>query len=396
MLLDDSGSPVAIGVPIAPRGDRAEQFARDYLVANYSQDLAREGAFPHREGGPAEGAGEPLGAEQPVQPEAPREYSIVRVFYATDRSTGRGGKGYSNRRDPNEHLHFGTCDVTIPRDHRLAKLESRRWWKFEFSWNPRKHITLGEIREVPEDDFISLLRIYVEGAEGHSAFVFIHGFDVSFEDAARRTAQLSYDLGFKGAPILYSWPSASSKGGYLADEATIEWTRPHLTKVLSRVAQDTGAGTLHVIAHSMGNRALAKILHDFAPLGSPPVFSQVILTAPDIDTGEFLHLADSIRHAAARITLYASSNDKAIQLSKSLHRYPRAGESGPDIVVVNGLDTIDASAVDTSFVGHSYYAENRTVLSDMFYLVQDGKAPSERYGMEPRTGTKGPYWAFQP
>jgi esterase/lipase superfamily enzyme len=33
------------------------------------------------------------------------------------------------------------------------------------------------------------------------AFVFIHGYNVSFEDAARRTGQFAYDLKFVGAPI---------------------------------------------------------------------------------------------------------------------------------------------------------------------------------------------------
>ena len=77
---------------------------------------------------------------------------------------------------------------------------------------------------------------------------------------------------------------------------------------------------------------------------------------------------------ARRITLYASSNDEAIKLSKKVHAYPRAGESGPDIVVVPGLDTIDVSNVDTSLLGHSYFAEKRTVISDLFYLIRDGKA----------------------
>jgi len=106
-------------------------------------------------------------------------------------------------------------------------------------------------------------------------------------------------------------------------------------------------------------------------------------------------LADAIQHSAARITLYASSNDEAMKASKSFHQYPRAGESGADIVVVNGLDTIDASSVNTGLIGHSYYAEERTVLSDLFYLVRDGKAPSERHGLEPKTCPKGKYWAFR-
>ena len=50
---------------------------------------------------------------------------------------------------------------------------------------------------------------------------------------------------------------------------------------------------------------------------------------------------------ADRVTLYASSSDEALALSKQVHGYPRAGESGDQLVVVPGIDTIDVSAVNT-------------------------------------------------
>ena len=34
-----------------------------------------------------------------------------------------------------------------------------------------------------------------------------------------------------------------------------------------------------------------------------------------------------------------------------------------------GVETVDATGVDTSFVAHSYYGSVRTVLSDIFYIV---------------------------
>ena len=49
--------------------------------------------------------------------------------------------------------------------------------------------------------------------------VFIHGFNVPFEDAIYRTAQLAHDLDFDGAPILYSWPSRGTMLGYVAASA---------------------------------------------------------------------------------------------------------------------------------------------------------------------------------
>jgi len=65
------------------------------------------------------------------------------------------------------------------------------------------------------------------------------------------------------------------------------------------------------------------------------------------------------------------------------------------MVVVLGLDTVDASNVDTSFLGHSYFAEKHTVISDLFYLIGEGKAPDKRHSLEPKHSPKGQYWAFK-
>jgi esterase/lipase superfamily enzyme len=48
--------------------------------------------------------------------------------------------------------------------------------------------------------------------------VFTHGYNVSFEEAARRAAQLAFDLNFRGRVVLFSWPSCGSLLGYGADE----------------------------------------------------------------------------------------------------------------------------------------------------------------------------------
>jgi len=104
-----------------------------------------------------------------------------------------------------------------------------------------------------------------------------------------------------------------------------------------------------------------------------------------------------VAHSMGKIptTLYASSNDEAIRISKEPHSYPRAGEAGDDIIILPGLDTIDASMVDTSLIGHSYFAEKRSVLSDLFYLLGEGKPPSQRHSLEPRTSAKGTYRALE-
>jgi hypothetical protein len=100
---------------------------------------------------------------------------------------------------------------------------------------------------------------------------------------------------------------------------------------------------------------------------------------------------------AERVTLYASSHDQALRLSKEINGYPRAGDSGDGLVVVPGIDTIDVSAVDTSLVGHSYYGSSDSVLTDIWDLIKCAKGPDLREYLRPRDYVGGlKYWVFEP
>ena len=259
-----------------------------------------------------------------------------------------------------------------------------------------KSVVLLSTLPTSKGDFFAQLQAATAKPDSKALFVFIHGFNVQFEDGARRTAQLAYDLGFQGPPILYSWPSAGRLKAYMADEATIEWTKPHLKQFIQDLVLHAGASGVHIIAHSMGNRALVRVLNELGTLAcNQHLVKQVILTAPDIDTGEFYQLAAAMTSTAQRVTLYASSKDLAIEISKTFHKYPRAGEAEANIVIQQGIDTIDSSTVDTSLLGHSYYCDERTVLSDVFYVITGGIPPSMRHGLERRQCHLGQYWAFK-
>jgi len=331
-----------------------------------------------------------------------KNYATVRVFYATDRratGTQQPANFYGSSRVIDEALSYGVCEVSIPRDHRLAVLEAPSILRLEFKADPALHIVLLSVKERSYDGFFKALSKRVERSKGKEAFVFIHGYNVTFEDAARRVAQLSYDLSFDGAPILYSWPSQGGVSSYSADEATIEWTASHLQKFLEDIAARSHATTVHLIAHSMGNRALTRALNSIAMeqrSGPLPRFQQLILAAPDVDVGTFKQLAEGMKRTSDHITLYASSADKALGVSKWLHKFARVGDAGSGIVIFPGIDTIDVSALDTGFLSHSYFGDNKSVLSDICRLIKSGKPPNQRCGIVPKPEGAPEYYVFEP
>lgn len=321
---------------------------------------------------------------------------VVKFFYATDREPELSGgivKTYGIERSETNNLALGIGEVSIPSSHQMGVVELPSLFSLEFQPNPDKHFTLKKMRQLSYDAFYEQMRNTVNATNGKEAFVFIHGYNVSFEDAALRTAQLAFDLwrsdnakGYDVTPILYSWPSQGEIKWYTSDEAAVEWSAPHLRWFLEDVAVKSGAPKIHLIAHSMGNRALTNALRAIATESRTtpmPKFRQVVLAAPDIDVGVFQQLADVIQRNAEKVTLYASSGDEPIKLSRKFHKYRRVGEGGPNTLVLSGIDSIDASPVTECFfcLGHSYFAENRLLLVDLALLLKSEFIAGKRPGL---------------
>ncbi|HEV2578820.1 MAG TPA: alpha/beta hydrolase [Acidobacteriaceae bacterium] len=339
---------------------------------------------------------QPIARTAPPEADEPPlelDETIIPVFFGTDRQateTRQGDLKFSGERSKRGEVTLGICSVSIPPMHRLGKLERPAWWKFWTSARRGEHVVLLSTTSLGAATFFKELKKAVH--QPKSAFVFIHGYNVAFDTAAMRTAQLALDLQFPGAPIMFSWPSKGGVANYPSDEGSNEWARPHLKQFLNQLRNRADADQIHLIAHSMGSRALLSVLQE---LSGGPKFEQLILAAPDVDAGIFRQLALQLPALSNRVTLYASSTDKALALSKRIHEYARAGEAGENILVLKGLDTIDASTVDTDFLGHSTFAQERTLLTDIFNLITHGHEPASRFGLTRKPHNGGYYWSFR-
>jgi esterase/lipase superfamily enzyme len=374
----------------APNLDPAEQpFAIDKAGhASATTFTLKLGTAKKARGGPTEG------------------YTVVKVYYATDRKPEPGSASqsggalldYAGERAANGAVSYGAVDVSIPPNHRFAERELPSVWRLEFHADPEKHMTLRSVSAEPKDHFFQDVAGSVRDSPGKEAFVFVHGYNVSFQGAAIRTAQLAYDFGFKGAPIFYSWPSRARLIGYEDDEKTVTQSTEDLRQFLQDVANRSGATVIHLIAHSMGNRAflpaVAELAGDrtFKNFGK---FQNIVLAAPDVDADVFTKWVTQIKKANTPVTLYVSDRDQALLISHTFfNSQVRAGQGGANALVIPGVDTIDVSKVSMDALGHTYYGDNPDVVNDLLAFLK-GKAA-------PRTGlTKVPegalaYWLMNP
>jgi esterase/lipase superfamily enzyme len=226
--------------------------------------------------------------------------------------------------------------------------------------------------------------------------VFVHGFNVPFDDDLFRAAQLATDTNFHGVVLTYDWASAGTVRDYVYDEDNCYKTIDTLTAFLDRtlaLARAQHVQRVHLLGHSMGCRAITLALRNMvncpaaaaaatatqpAEPAAPP-FDQVVLMAADMDGLKFAHEDyPKIKPLAHRFSLYASKKDDALAASRWVHDDIRAGLAGKDIIVecIPGrgdcrMETIDVSAVEPTFFGHSYYAESGRILELLGEVLND-------------------------
>ena len=126
------------------------------------------------------------------------------VWYGTNRrqnDPGDASKGYSGARDP--VVHYGSCRVFVPKSHKIGSTGSP-WWKRLVTLTDDRLRLLG-ISELEQRAYWSGVDAHLAavGAEERNALIFVHGYNVSFEDAALRAAQIGFDLSIKGAMAFF-------------------------------------------------------------------------------------------------------------------------------------------------------------------------------------------------
>lgn len=321
------------------------------------------------------------------------DYVEVPIFFVTDRDkdVSDGAVTYVADHGP---LECGEARVAIPRSRHVGSFPTPRWWRFEVKQHPSKHICVTSHTSMGAKQFTDAL--CNPPSDSRDILLCVHGYNVSFTEAVSRAAQVAQDIRFPGRTIVFSWPSAGRVLAYLRDEERAARSVDSLSSVLSMVIKDVRPPFLHILSHSMGGRivlsAVSDILRAFRRLDN----CCLVFAAPDVWQREFAHKISSMCNGVSRVTLYASHRDLTMRLSKLLHAGSRAGEAGSALVVLPGIDTIDASKVDCGLfgLGHSYYADRRSILSDLHHLAVHKTSPP-RFDLERRRSAAGEHWVYR-
>jgi esterase/lipase superfamily enzyme/acyl carrier protein len=326
------------------------------------------------------------------------------IFYATNRKR-TGSKEpiefYGGERADTPYIDYGRCEVSIPANHKRGVMESP-FLGLNFFRDDKQHIVLKSITPLSAESFFSTINAKVNPGSEKSRMgrgdlvIYIHGYNTTFENAAKRTAQIAFDYGFQGVPLMFSWPSDGKLISYPSDREDITWSVTHIEQFFNDVLTKTRAKRVHLIAHSLGNQGLIDALNTMALRrggNGPPLFENIILSAPDFDAQLFQQqIAPNSISLAKRWTLYTSKKDGVLNISTSFNNSWRLGLS--PVTIVPGMDIIDASEVEVTPwslpESHSYFASKQTVVDDIIATLK-GVTPARR-NLLFRTKSGSTYW----
>ena len=258
---------------------------------------------------------------------------------------------------------------------------------------PDEIVKLDAVRELSVDDFWQRIE---RSSGGLAPALYTHGFFISFDRGCRRAVLLKESLDLAGRFVHFSWPSDGSLLNYTHDEADLYWSVGPLRELLADMISRFGAGEVNVLAHSLGTRGvmLALALMAQAQQHEQPLFNHVVLIAPDIDVGVFEQYLPMIRPLARTMTVYVSSNDSPLALSRQVHGHPRLGEAGEHLEGLTDIEIIDISDMPISVPsGHLYHLYNNAVINDLSQLINENKIAAQRENLK---NISDNHWRLQP
>jgi esterase/lipase superfamily enzyme len=296
------------------------------------------------------------------------------VYYATNRKINdeKTLQARSFTAERSMQLNYGLAIVSVPKNHVIGNVERPAFNYFKWGYDKEvdaDHFRISSISPLERDKFVDELRT----SSAESLLLFIHGYNVPFQDAIFKGAQIAYDANFGGRVLVFAWPSAGEFYKYDYDRESAEFSGGDLLAILRIVTQEIGNKRIYVVAHSLGNQVLIDALQQAALSKVALNISELVLAAPDVDKDVFMKKADEIRSVAKNITMYASSADKALLASDKKAWGARLGyidSHGPHLA--EGVETIDVTAVGDDMLGldHSTFSGSRSVLDDLGRLIR--------------------------
>jgi esterase/lipase superfamily enzyme len=330
---------------------------------------------------------------------------VFRFFFATNRLAEDGEEPLlerlSNRRS--RALTFGSFDTEIEPSLGLGM------WLDASSWFLDEEIKITNLTRLDRTGFIQQMRGMVSASPHHGLLLLAHGLRTDLDYAMRGTAFLAHILDINAPVMVFDWPAnqGDTLRGYRQARRLATASGAELAATLRLLIDEVRPEQLWVVANSLGAQVVVDAI---ARLAQEPAFadvereiSDVVLTAPDVSYSEFNErFKDQLAAVVGDTTVYVSSNDRALLLSRFVNLQRRLGQSTLDKSDAELIDEIEqlldivdsengrVALVDVTPVNrtrnfHNFSLEVPEYFDDMFLRLTNRGSPLNRQRYQFRT-----------
>ena len=256
--------------------------------------------------------------------------NVYRFFFVTNRNLESGDgpleERFGNQRQ--EGLTFGLFDTRLEPALGIGMILNPT------DWFQNEEIQLKRVESLNRVNFIAEVQKQVQASPMRSLLINVNGFRERFPSALRKTAFLSHVLDIDTPVLVFDWPGdqGSTPPGYWRARRIAAASGAELAQTLELIIRQVRPDRLWLVANSMGAEVVAhafSILYRQADLSDGQTeIENVVLTAPDVDISAFRdRFKQEITALAGNLTVYVSSNDRALLLSRIINRERRLGQS---------------------------------------------------------------------
>ena len=342
------------------------------------------------------------------------EEGAYRFFYVTNRGIkhqdGAFEERFGNQRELG--LKFGLFDTKIEPSLGIGMIINPT------DWFQNEEIQLTNVRALKQDAFITELRKQVHASPYRALLISVNGFRERFPSALRKSAFLAHVLDIDSPQLVFDWPGdqGSTPRGYRRAQRIARESGEEFAQAIKLIIDEIQPERLWVLANSMGGEVVVHaftLLYQDADLADPESeIEAVVLTAPDISHEEFgRQFRDEINALTRNLTVYVSSNDRALLMSRIVNRERRLGEStinpsNPDqsdeamkafeLVEPDSdrVTVVDVTPINRTRNFHNFSLETPEFFDDLYLQFTNDDMPRSRPRYRVRTTNGAEYWVL--
>lgn len=340
--------------------------------------------------------------------------NVYRFFFVTNRNLESGDgplkERFGNQRQ--EGLTFGLFDTRLEPALGIGMIINPT------DWFQNEEIQLKRVESLNRVDFIAEVQKQVQASPLRSLLINVNGFREGFTSALRKTAFLGHVLDIDTPTLVFDWPGdqGSTPPGYWRARRIAAASGAELAQTLELIIRQVRPDRLWLVANSMGAEVVAhafSILYRQADLSDGQTeIENVVLTAPDVDISAFRdRFKQEITALAGNLTVYVSSNDRALLLSRIINRERRLGQStlnpgNPDqynaaegfLEMVephnSRITMVDVTPVNRTRNFHNFSLETPEFFNDLYLRLINVDYPRSRPIYRIETAGGKVYWVL--